>query len=280
MSNPLRSKIIRLAHANPELRPHLLPLIRRTKEAGPPIPGRRPRLEKRILEDDVVILRDGSEWWAMEDAHPIKGKPGPIPGWGETYGFMAKAQSPGKRDRLITTADEIKEVNRGGFRVPVRWASTTKRAEVPGYYPSPTLVKEIAKGVRHAFARGMKTVDWGSAEGVGVSLTLTDGPFKYRFDFQGGPGDTLLRRPPREWRMQERQRAIEEGALDEGAVEFDFWRPPSAARLEQVSVYSHTRRLRLKKRYKNIEEAVEDILDAVRLNNPRWDTNVFYSGGV
>lgn len=30
MSDPLRSKIIRLAHANPELRPHLLPLLAKT----------------------------------------------------------------------------------------------------------------------------------------------------------------------------------------------------------------------------------------------------------
>lgn len=32
MSNKLRSSIIRLAHSNPELRPHLLPLL--SKEAG------------------------------------------------------------------------------------------------------------------------------------------------------------------------------------------------------------------------------------------------------
>lgn len=42
----LRSKIIHLAHQNPELRPHLLPLLRESKTAGP-----FPRVKREIEED-------------------------------------------------------------------------------------------------------------------------------------------------------------------------------------------------------------------------------------
>jgi len=42
----LRSKVIRLAHQNPELRPHLLPLLKESKTASP-----FPRVKREIEED-------------------------------------------------------------------------------------------------------------------------------------------------------------------------------------------------------------------------------------
>lgn len=60
MSSTLRSKVIRLAHANPELRPHLLPLL---KEAGCeklPEGGMRDNCEKKKEEGKEASGRTAS----------------------------------------------------------------------------------------------------------------------------------------------------------------------------------------------------------------------------
>ena len=55
MSNSLRSKVIRLAHANPSLRPHLLPLLKTAAEATP-YPQLRATLRGLKENDRVEVI--------------------------------------------------------------------------------------------------------------------------------------------------------------------------------------------------------------------------------
>lgn len=47
----LRKKVIRLAHLNPALRPHLLPLLKEQKQAAGPLTERDLKQMERELDD-------------------------------------------------------------------------------------------------------------------------------------------------------------------------------------------------------------------------------------
>ena len=56
MSNTLRSKVIRLAHQQPELRPHLLPLLVKTGAGETPYPQLKAVLRSLDIGDRVEVI--------------------------------------------------------------------------------------------------------------------------------------------------------------------------------------------------------------------------------
>lgn len=55
----LRSRVIKLAHAKPDLRPHLLPLL--VKQAGGKIPANAPRQVKKVAEAAIKNAMEAAE---------------------------------------------------------------------------------------------------------------------------------------------------------------------------------------------------------------------------
>lgn len=58
MSDNLRSKVIRLAHTNPSLRPHLLPLLTRTAAGQHPIDPRKGMMYFDLVMEDYNVEED------------------------------------------------------------------------------------------------------------------------------------------------------------------------------------------------------------------------------
>lgn len=88
MNSPLRSRLIRLAHSKPELRPQLLPLLKKAEsyagiKSSDTIGGLFRDLESNISE---LVRRDfAKDPWLKEFKITYKG--GVVYGWADTYGF-------------------------------------------------------------------------------------------------------------------------------------------------------------------------------------------------
>lgn len=137
MLNDLRSRTIRLAHANPELRPHLLPLLAKTAGDVIPFTGRAPRnphtvtlsggkyvlsthsggmmgdlaeLPEESAEGARVIhVRPGDPWkylWAYDTDHQV------LAMWRVSDGNEKEYGSASSQTALLVKLDKKGELNR------------------------------------------------------------------------------------------------------------------------------------------------------------------------
>jgi hypothetical protein len=93
MSNTLRSKVIRLAHQNPELRPHLLPLLKEGAE-------KYPKYKFYVVHKKTGLVVAGNS--TKNDAEDTR-KDLPLP----AKDLSVKPQAAVMKDQGVESADEI-----------------------------------------------------------------------------------------------------------------------------------------------------------------------------
>ena len=128
--NTLRSKVIRLAHQNPSLRSHLLPLLLRTaylKYAGPLTDARK------LRKQAVFIIGAGGSGKGYQSQRWLKYMPGAGSGGAsseEFEGLSKKRLSPS--ERLLSNLDftaAVANLKRKGVNIEL--ADDPSRARIP-----------------------------------------------------------------------------------------------------------------------------------------------------